>query len=137
VAGEFLAVDDDSLYVLTRVARPEDPVVGLPLNIIEGVKIAHFDPETENTGRWVAAGSILSLSHGMLAAISMPVWIIAGSAMAAGHSRTALENYPDRSWDELKMFARFPQGPPPGLHKLGLHPRQYTEPPPPPKTNPR
>ena len=121
--GEFLAVDSDSLYVLDGTVVPGDPVIGISLDIIKKAKIASFDPEMAKATGWVAAGSISTLSHGLGAAVTMPIWIIFGSAMVAGHSRTPLDYYPNLSWDELNMYARFPQGPPPNLHQLGLRPK--------------
>ena len=126
--GEFLAVDSDSLYVLSVVAAPGDPVVGISREIIKKAKIASFDPQMANASGWVAMGTISTLSHGLAAALTAPIWILFGSAKAAGHSRTPLENYPNLSWDELRMYARFPQGPPPGLHELGLHPKRLEDP---------
>ena len=123
IRGEFLAVDRDSIYVLTGFAPVEDPVSAIPLALVEKAMIAHFDPETGKAIGWVTFGSISTLSHGMGAVITFPLWIIMGSAMAGGHSRTPLENYPDLTWNELKMYARFPQGPPPDLHQLGLKPK--------------
>ena len=121
--GEFLAVDNDSLYVLSVVVGSGDPVIGVSLDIIKKAKIASFDPEMSKATGWVTVGTISSLSHGLGAAVTMPLWIIFGSAMAAGHSRSPLEYYPDLAWEELKMYARFPQGPPQGLHQLGLRPK--------------
>jgi len=123
LAGEFLAVDNDSLYVLTSIAGTDDPVIGISLDIVKQAKIAHFDPQTQYASLWVVTGTISSLSHGMAAAITMPLWVILGSTMAASQSRTPLENYPRLGWDQLKMYARFPQGPPPSLHQLGLRPK--------------
>jgi hypothetical protein len=126
--GEFLAVDNDSIYVLSVDAGTGDPVVGISRDIIKKTKIASFDPQMANASGWVATGAISTLSHGLGAAITMPIWVIFGSAMAAGHSRSPLENYPNLPWDELNMYARFPQGPPPGLHELGLHPKRLEDP---------
>ncbi len=131
--GEFLAVDSDSLYVLSAAAYPGDPVVGISRDIIKKAKIASFDPSMALASGWVAMGAISTLSHGFGAAISMPIWVIFGSAMAAGHSRSPLEYYPSLSWDELNMYARFPQGPPPGMHELGLRPKHTVVADPPPE----
>ena len=123
VAGEFLAVDADSLYVLDGGARPRDPVIGIPLAMIAEAKIASFDPQTGKASWWVVAGSLSTLSHGMRAAVTLPLWVIMGSALTADISRSPLEYYPETPWPELRMYARFPQGPPPDLHKLGLRPK--------------
>jgi hypothetical protein len=121
--GEFLAVDDDSLYVLTPYSGSGDPVRGVPLGDIKKAKIASFDPETGKGVGWVVMGSVASLSHGVGAAISIPLWMVMGGSMAAGQSRLPLENYPQLPWIDLKMFARFPQGPPPHIHQLDLQPK--------------
>lgn len=120
VRGEFLAVDRDSVYVLVSVPEGEDPVAGIAREQVRGAKIAYFDPQMGKASAWVAGGTLGSASHGIVGLISIPVWLIAGSSIAGGQSRTALEYYPDRTWGELRMYARFPQGPPAGLHKLGL-----------------
>lgn len=131
LVGEFLGIDGDSLYVLTNFGPAHDPVRAVPLGIVKKAQIAHFDPQAENATGWVAAGSVSTLSHGLGAGLTFPLWIIFGSAMAGAHSRTPLENYPEITWGELQMYARFPQGPPPGLHQLGLRPKNPSAPPPP------
>jgi len=126
LVGEFLAVDRDSLYVLAPYYGSSDPIRGVSLDTIKKAKIASFDPETGKAVGWVAMGSLASLSHGLGAAISIPLWMIMGGALAGGQSRTALENYPDLSWSELRMYSRFPQGPPSGLHQLDLQPKPHS-----------
>lgn len=119
LAGEFLAVGPDSLFVLVNVVGL-DPVFSVALSEVAKATIAHFDPETGKASNWVATGSLASLSHGFGALISLPLWLIGGSSMAGSQSRTPLEYYPESPWEELRMYARFPQGPPPNLHRLGL-----------------
>jgi hypothetical protein len=123
--GEFLGVDRDSLYVLSSFASTGDPVIGVSLDIVKKARIASFDPQTAKAASWVAFGTLSCLSHGYGAAVTIPLWVILGSTMAGSHSRTPLENYPNLPWDDLKKFARFPQGPPPNLHQLDLHPKYY------------
>ncbi len=120
LAGEFLAVDGDSLYILVPDVGDGDPIQGVCLDIVKKAKIAHFDPENGKASGWVTTGSLSTASHGLGLAVSLPVWLIAGSTMAGSHSRTPLENFPNSSWHELRTYARFPQGPPPRLHELGL-----------------
>ena len=124
--GEFLAVDSDSLYVLNPYSGSSDPVRGVPLGAIKEAKIVSFDPEMDKVVGWVAMGSVASLSHGLGAAISIPLWMIMGGAMAGSQSRMPLEIYPQLPWSELNMYARFPQGPPSGLHQLDLQPKFQT-----------
>jgi len=122
-AGEFLCVGADSLHILDRYSSTGDFVVSFPLSSVSKARLAHFDPETGQVAGWVAAGSVSTLSHGIAAAVTLPVWLIGGSLMAASHSATPLEYFPHSSWEELRMYARFPQGPPQHLHRLGLVPK--------------
>lgn len=123
LAGEFLAIDADSLYVLLDDPARDDPVVGAPLTSIKKARVAYFDPQVDRVVGWASMGGLMSLSHGLGAAISVPVWIIAGTAMASSQSMTPLREYPKLSPEEFRTYARFPQGPPPRLHGLGLRPK--------------
>lgn len=127
LVGEFLAVDADSLYVLNPYLSG-DPVVGVSHDLINKARVASFDPETGQASGWVMAGTFSTLSHGLGAAITAPLWIMMGSAMVGGHSRSALDDFPDQDWAELRKFARFPQGPPPEIHQLGLVPKPQNQP---------
>ncbi len=120
LGGEFIAVDIDSLYVLVTDGGLGGPVTGVPLGLVRKARIAHFDPETGKASGWVAAGTISTLSHGLGAGISMPLWLIIGGTLAGGQSYSALEDYPASNWHELRMYARFPQGAPPGLNEMVL-----------------
>jgi hypothetical protein len=120
VAGEFLAVDQDSVYVLIGLAGAENTVAGVALEQVKHAKLAHFDPQTGKASMWVTGGTLGSASHGIAGLVSMPLWLIIGSAAAGDQSRSALEYYPERSWVELQKYARFPQGVPPGMREMGL-----------------
>lgn len=117
LVGEFLAVGQDSIFVLDCSS---DAILAVAHDQVKDARIAFFDPRTGQASGWVATGSISTLSHGLGAALSLPVWLIAGGASAGSHSRTPLAYFPDRPWQELRMYARFPQGPPPGIRELGL-----------------
>jgi hypothetical protein len=127
LSGEFLAVDADSVYVLEHLSKRLDPVVGVALPLVKKGGIAHFDPQTSKAGSWVAMGSLMTLSNGVGLVLTLPLWLVAGSSMAGSQSHTPLENYPDVSWEELRKYARFPQGPPANLHGLGLRAKSPQE----------
>jgi hypothetical protein len=72
--------------------------------------------DQKNTGSyaaWVAGGSLLTLSNGLYAGITFPLWMVAGIPATSGESfRDRYEaDYPDEFyWNGVKIFSRFPQG---------------------------
>jgi hypothetical protein len=123
LGGEFLAVDADSLYVLTGLDSVNCRMVGIPLTIVDRAKVAQFDPETTSASAWIFAGGLSTLSHGWALVFSLPVWLLGGTLMVQSHVEAAMENYPVVSWNHLAKYARFPQGPPPGIHEMDLRPK--------------
>ena len=105
--GEFIAVDEENIYVLY------DSLYKIPKRIIY-VSIVDIDQKnTTAYGAWVALGALSTLSHGYYAGISFPIWLLAGIPTATGESRRDRYEveYPDELyWNDVKKFARFPQG---------------------------
>ena len=105
--GEFLAVDDSIVYLLY------DSLYQIPKRIVTESILELDEKNTTAYGLWVLGGSLLTLSNGYYASITLPLWLAAGIPTAAGESaRDRYEmDYPDEQyWDSVKMFARFPQG---------------------------
>ena len=105
--GEFIAVDEENIYVLY------DTVYTI---IKRKIYLSILDLDQKNAaayGGWVAVGALSTLSHGYYAGLSLPIWLLAGIPIAAGESRRDRyeAEYPtDLYWNDVKKFARFPQG---------------------------
>lgn len=112
--GEFLAVGD-SIYVLTA-----ESLRVVPTAIVHGAELATFAAHGGDFVSWTLVGILSCASHGFFAALSVPVWLIAGSICTAGQNSTGFAAFPRRSWPELRRFARFPQGLPPGIDRAAL-----------------
>ena len=111
IAGELLAVDGDTVFVL-----PEDGEVRrVPQSFVASARVAWFDPDVEEMGMWGFLGTLGSFSHGIGLVLSMPVWIISGTAAAASESRAPLLDSQRAGWDVLRRYARFPGGIPADL----------------------
>jgi hypothetical protein len=108
--GEFIAKNSDSIFILT----PEK-FVAIPQNQIKKGKLVTYDSKYGVLGIWTLLGVLSTPSHGVGLIISAPVWIVLGSVMTSGQSYEPIEKYPSYSWNELRKFARFPQGMPKGL----------------------
>lgn len=66
--------------------------------------------------------------------ISAPIWLITTAITASVQARAPLLRYPDDGWDKLAIWARFPQGTPPGVYAGDLV--QQRRPPAPPAVPP-
>lgn len=111
VQGELLAVDGHRVYV-----ERGRHVVPIRLRDIAELDMSAYDAENGGIVAWSLFGTLSTLSHGLLLVISAPVWMLWGSATARDQDSegyeelTGLEVFPD----ELRPWARFPQGIPEG-----------------------
>ncbi len=71
--GEFLAVDADSVYVLTA-----DALVAVPLAAVTRATVAGYDPRTGSVSAVAVLGSLTALSHGAFAVFTIPLLWIGG-----------------------------------------------------------
>jgi hypothetical protein len=71
---------------------------------------------------WGLAGSLSTVTHLYLAVVSFPVWILSWSIAESSESRHVILDYPGDRMEEIAMWARFPQGMPPGLDPRALVP---------------
>jgi hypothetical protein len=131
VYGELIAVHDDSIFVLDDGLRAAQRV-----NVYT-VILTTFFPQNSTTSAWGVLGSLSSLSHGVGAVISLPLWIIFSSASSSSVSREPQEIYTRGgdttsrygvTWEDLAKFARFPQGIPESLDRTQLEPKKTTKP---------
>ena len=125
LSGELLAISDDSVLVLTSGGA-----VGAALADVRSATLEAYDTQSGDVGKMTLAGAVTSISTGAGLLLVAPLWIVTGtiatSAIAARGRHEVREA--DRagsgagetrgnraSWMELRLFARFPQGIPPGL----------------------
>ena len=113
--GEFLAVGADSVHVLT--ARG---VESIPLSHVHHARVALYQSQTGKGALVTAAGVLSTASNGVVLILTAPVWIIAGSVTAGAVSREPLHDVPSKSWREVSIYARFPQGLPADFDAAGI-----------------
>lgn len=121
ISGEFISSDSNNVYLLTV-----DNL--LTINKSE-IKEAILELDDKNNGEyavWTTLGALSTVSHGMLAGISFPLWLIVGISASSGESlrdRYVEELPADIYWEEVQKFARFPQGLPTNLDLNKLKPK--------------
>lgn len=109
--GELLAADPQGLTVLDEA----NDIVHVEAEHIKDVEVVLYDSGAGVTGVWTGLGALSSLTHGYFAILSIPVWIVTGAvASFNARSDSKLEVGPYGLGD-LREFARFPQGLPPGF----------------------
>jgi hypothetical protein len=127
--GELLAVSDDSVLVLTGAGVGSCALTDVTYATLEG-----YDPRSGDTARMTLAGTISSISTGWGLVLFVPLWVLVGSTSSAVLShqgqvtldasrRDTAPGQRDaerRSWKDIRLFARFPQGMPAGLARSQL-----------------
>jgi hypothetical protein len=116
--GELIAVSADSIWVLSG-----SRAVVVPTTTVRNGKLTAYAAEKGNLTTWVTVGALATLSNGGFLLFTAPMWIIGGSLVVGGESRAPERKVPPLTWAELALFARFPQGIPPGLELTSLQPR--------------
>jgi len=106
-SGEFIASEDSIIYLLY------DSLYQIPKSKITESILELDEKNTTTYGLWVFGGSILTLSNGYYASITLPLWLLAGIPAVVGESsrdRYEMDEPTVEYWDSIKIFARFPQG---------------------------
>jgi hypothetical protein len=116
IRGEFIAVDNDTVFVFT-----DNKLSGYPVSQIKKAKLTTYNSQHGQLALWTLLGSLSAVSHGLAGIISIPVWILSGTFATAGQSYAPIKRFPQKSWNDLSKFARFPQGIPPDLDRAKLN----------------
>ena len=108
IEGELLAATQEGLALAT-----ERGVEAVPAGSVRSVEVRVLPSHSGAMAAWTVAGTLSSISHGVLLVVSAPVWLIAGIGSAAGAEGRGVET---SAFDAglLSQYARFPQGMPPG-----------------------
>ena len=108
VHGELIAATRDSVHVLTV-----DSIVALPTTAVISGTLTTYDAKVRTLKLWTVLGVVSTASHGAALVLSAPVWLIAGASATAAASRAP--RVESTKPVDLRPYARFPQGIPPGL----------------------
>lgn len=113
VKGELLAVGQHELIILCNNNDKRTVKTVLKDNLYD-YKILYAKPERY---AWtIPVYSLLTLSHGFIAILTLPLNLIVTSAVSISGNDTYNYAYAELSYEQLKMFARFPQGIPPNVN---------------------
>lgn len=121
-AGELIAVEDDSLYLLPAIENAD--LCALAWQDVRKAKLVRYKPKSEEMFAWTFLGTLSTLSHGFWLLLTAPFWILFGGISTDSMARSAdLYYYPGEPWEAFAPYARFPRGMPPGLDAVTLRPK--------------
>lgn len=120
VMGELIAVDAGALYLLTWMPPPgQRQLYAIPVPDILRVELFRYVSQS-GLGAWGILGTASTISHGFFLIFTAPIWVLSASLAAGSEAGHVAISYPSHSLAELGMWARFPQGLPPGLDARAL-----------------
>jgi hypothetical protein len=117
LAGEFLSVGPDSFVrILTEAG-----VSAVSVNRIERARLTGYDVE-QTVGVWTFPGFLLTASNGWVLALTAPVWLLTGTLTTWSSWGKAKTKVPRRSWNDMRLYARYPAGWPADLDPALVRP---------------
>jgi hypothetical protein len=111
IAGELIAIDPGAVRVLGPTG-----LVSIARSDVESARLWAWDSEHGGVAAWGTLGTLSTVSHGFFLVFSAPVWILTTTITTAVESHAPILRYPGDGWDKLAIWARFPQGTPPGVY---------------------
>lgn len=111
--GELIAIDTDTIHVLA-----DGRLMSLPRASICCAVLTAYRMDLSELQLWSVVGTVSTLSHGIVLILTAPLWIIAGTAATSAASYAPRIVGTDPA--VLQLFARFPQGIPPGLDRTTI-----------------
>ena len=108
--GELLAVDNERVYVLLG-----DAMRSIPIDSVREARLTWYDSHGGAVAGLAALGALSTVSNGVYLVITAPLWMIGGTIAAHSQFHAPVVKTPKKAWDEVRPFARFPQGLPPSF----------------------
>ena len=106
-SGEFISVDSTKIYLLY------DSVYQIPKNTIRNSTLELYQKKTKSYSAWTILGTLSTISNGFFLVVTAPLWLAVGIPVTISESSRdnyEMEDPDDAYWNEVKQFARFPQG---------------------------
>ncbi|MFN4762693.1 hypothetical protein ACKGJN_06165 [Gillisia sp. Q332] len=117
IEGELIVIDSKNLIVLTK-EKEIQKLRTISIADISSFKLTYAQPK--NYGLTIPGSALVSLSHGALAVFTAPLNIAVTSIITAHGANAFTYNNKSITLDDLKMFARFPQGLPPHIEMANI-----------------
>ena len=114
--GELISIDEEALLVLPK--QGDLQIQSVPAENIKSFTLMYAQPK--NYGWSIPVSVLITASHGVFAVFTAPINIVVTSVVTSRGQKAFTYRDRDISMEELKMFARFPQGLPPQIEVVDL-----------------
>ncbi|OZC02180.1 hypothetical protein [Rubricoccus marinus] len=114
IQGELLAVDEESVHVLTT----ENEYLVLAKPFVYKARVEAYRNEGwKGTSAWAGVGAASTLTHGFFLVFTAPAWALGGMLTSIAESNRGFYDLRDAEvgWRDVAPYARFPAGMPEGL----------------------
>ena len=105
VNGELIAIDNNNLIVLSQRSKK---CITVPMDDIKRFELQYAKPK--RYGWTIPVYTFASFVHGLVGIFTIPVNLIVTMAVTASGENAFIYKGKNMTYDQLKMFARFPQG---------------------------
>ncbi|PKP48586.1 MAG: hypothetical protein CVT94_07790 [Bacteroidetes bacterium HGW-Bacteroidetes-11] len=110
IDGELIAIDSNQIVVLTD---KEKICITVPVGEVKKFSLEYAKPK--HYGWSIPVGFLLPFIHGWYSIFTIPIHLIVTISVTASGENAFKYNNKKMTYEELKMFARFPQGIPPDI----------------------
>lgn len=119
ILGEIIEVNDQEIILLSLKSDRKIYTISKSKLHRSEILVAGTSNNPKGISLWAGLINLLSISHGVLAMVSLPVNLIVTISVGsdAAYSTYSIY-YPHHiGWDDMRKFARFPQGLPDHIPK--------------------
>jgi hypothetical protein len=110
ITGELIAIDSTNIVVLSE---SESKCATIPITDVMRFKLYYAKPK--HYGWTIPVYTLATISHGILLIITAPLNLLVTISVTVSGERTFIYNNRNMTYDKIRMFARYPQGIPPGI----------------------
>ena len=105
VKGELIAIDSNNMVVLSAKTNS---CIAVPMNDVKRFELKYA--RGKHYGWTIPVFSLASIAHGLFGIFTIPVNLIVTTAVTLSGENAFIYKGKNITYDQLKMFARFPQG---------------------------
>lgn len=110
LSGELIALENDTIFVLSSHVKK---CRSIPIADVRKFTLSYATPK--QYGWTIPIFSLMTITHGWLLIFTLPINIAVTTIATSSAFDASQYTNKNLTYEDLRMFARFPQGIPPGI----------------------